>query len=158
MASGILADRSVWEGVVRRIHRENSLFEPSFEPLDSLDLDHLKKAALRPELFYAKLSTAPRRLCRTRERTLEIKVDEELDFTRVQMVPGGRYVVGLSYAEICIWDVGSPGSTPEPILLDIAHVRDRLSLTSLSAPSQTSHGSFRFAVYADEGASQGGWQ
>jgi hypothetical protein len=121
-------------------------------------LCRLKKAALRPHLFYDKLSKAPQRLYRTRERSLEFDIDGEMDFTRAQMVPGGRYVVGLSYPDICIWDVGPPGSTPDPILIDIAHAPDRLSLSGLSAPSLYSRDSFRFAVYAEEGALQGGSQ
>ncbi|TEB24951.1 hypothetical protein FA13DRAFT_1905215 [Coprinellus micaceus] len=87
VSSSILADRSVWEGVLRCIYRDNLLFEPSFEPLDSLDLCRLKKAALRPHLFYDKLSKAPQRMYCTRERSLEFDVNGEIGLYYLPMTP-----------------------------------------------------------------------
>ena len=150
LTSDILADRAVWEDAVRRVYREYSLFEPSFQPLDSLELDGLRKAALRPHLFHTKVSKAPGEVYPTLQRTLEHNIEQtrKSDFFQAHMIPGGRYLIGLADTYLCLWDLGPPGTTPSGPLIEIAHSESlNFELYSMSTPSQSSHDSYRFAIH-----------
>ena len=154
-----LADRAIWERAAQHIYRENSLFEPSFSPLHSMDLDGLKRAALRPHKLGGTFGyEASSTMCPHPEQLLRCNVNDgsRNDFIRVQIVPGGRYVIGLAGAYLCMWDIGSPGSiisTDEgAILLDIAHAHpSHGAYRTMTFPSRHSDHSFRFATHSHDG-------
>lgn len=127
-----------------------------------MDIHALKKAALRPHQFRSKVSSAfaaaggRGTLCHNGDQTLTVGPDglHGEDFVRVQVIPGGRYVVGLADTFICLWDVGPPGSTAHPtVLLDTVHLEADHFFT-MSNPSQSLSDAFRFAVYIHEGQEQ----
>ncbi|TEB24955.1 hypothetical protein FA13DRAFT_1268429 [Coprinellus micaceus] len=148
--SHILGDRAVWEDAVGRVCQKSYLFKPSLQPLDSLELDGLRKAALRPRLFHTKLSKASGQVYPSLERSLEYSVGEtgRSDFIQANIIPGGRYLIGLAERNVCLWDLGPPGTAPSPALIDIGHSDSlHFELYAMSTPSQSSHESYKFAVH-----------
>ncbi|KAJ3502034.1 hypothetical protein NMY22_g18724 [Coprinellus aureogranulatus] len=140
----ILADRAIWEETVRGIYAQNSLFEPTFKPLPSMDLDALRKAALRPGLFHSRVSKAAGSVSPCRERILE----NTAGFLQAYIIPGGRYIIGMASNRVCLYDAGKPGSTQNVTLLNMMHLGRDNSVVLMSPPSQSSIDTFRFAVVA----------
>lgn len=153
LASKILADRAVWEEALRQLYARDSLFEPSFEPLGSMDLVCLKKAALRFDRVHARLFNGPGRVGPTRGTLLDCPLQgaDGRYITGVQMVPGGRYVIGAASDKyVCVWDLGPPGSAmkpPEELLVCTEEVPCEV-IVSISCPLRASDSSFRFAIHA----------
>jgi hypothetical protein len=154
-ANSIISEHVLWKSSVRHIRQESLLFEPSFLPLCSMDLDDLKRAALRPHklsrTFEAKAFTTLH--CHPK-LVLKCDVNDErrCDFIRVQIVPGGHYVVGLTDMYICLWDIGSPDSeNGEPSLLDTVHASPSSGpYQTMTVPTRHSNNSFRFATHSDD--------
>ena len=120
-----------------------------------MDLDSLKRAALRPHklgrTFKAKAYATLRR---RPELTLKCGADDgrRCDFIRSQIVPGGRYVIGLTDTYICLWDIGSPDSEKgEPTLLDTVHAGPSSGpYQTMTVPTWYSSNSFRFAAHSQD--------
>ena len=123
------------------------MFESTFMPLSALDLAFLKKAAMRPTLLARKLSRNDG-ISPASEAVL--KCDTALgNFIGVCVVPGGRYIVGTTSSEICIWDLG-----PSSLLSEMAEVTPRCTfqlkeddiVTWVVEVFPHGKGSIRFAV------------
>lgn len=118
-AHDIISERSVWEQALHLMYQRDSLFEPSFQPLPSMDMYGLRKAALRPHQFQSRIrqASAMGTLRPSRDRTLGAGVDglHGEDFIRAQIIPGGRYIIGLADTFICLWDMGPPGPPRNPL-------------------------------------------
>ena len=130
--------RSVWERAFRTTCDKAQIFEPSYHPIEALDLGALKKRALGPKLL-AETLTAWQGILPAREVVLETNAifEEPSHLIGVQLVPGGRYVIVGTERSVSIWDIGaigtplSGGCHPNSFHPDSPHWR----FWSISAPS-----------------------
>lgn len=125
------------------------MFESTFAPLSALDLVSLKQIAMKPTLLARKLS---RGIGISPASEAVLQCDNGIgNFIGVCVVPGGRYILGITHREICIWDLGPPSSF---VSSEIAGVTPRCTLeleeglVNLGPIEAFPHGtdSIRFAV------------
>ncbi|KAF6742422.1 hypothetical protein DFP72DRAFT_1105943 [Ephemerocybe angulata] len=159
--------RRVWEAALRATCRLNQLFEPSYYPLEDLDLPELQRAALEP--WRRSASFAPGSIIEAAYRSegsgtsrnvlqkdIKLGGGDQLDFEGVYIVPGGRYVLGRTEKYICLWDMGQTSKVPWNTMADrlmsssIMWVTHGRSIWSMSAPKAVDITSFRFATSENE--------
>ncbi|TEB34403.1 hypothetical protein FA13DRAFT_84925 [Coprinellus micaceus] len=147
--SEVAGQRSAWERAFRSTCEKAQVFEPSYHPIEALDLGALKKGALGPKLL-AQTLTAWQGILPAREMVLETDdmFEEPSHPIGVQLVPGGRYVIGGTERCISLWDIGAIGtplSRVSPLnsfVPDSPHWR----YWSISAPSSHLGSYLRFFV------------
>lgn len=135
------------------------MFEPSFDPIETLNLQALKRGAAGPALLFRKLARNAV-LHPARELLLHFPAQARLGGTprfsnRCHLIPGGRYLFGCSSAQLGLWDLGPPctpvGAQPyEAKLLDVfdcAETDPRVELHGISGPLLHSGTSLRFGAY-----------
>ncbi|KAF5331275.1 hypothetical protein D9611_013098 [Ephemerocybe angulata] len=121
--------RQVWEAALKKICQVNGIFEPSYYPMESMDLQDLRRSALQPwrwkeRCLGAAHSDSATDATQVQEANASTDVvlhcdlsaaigtsDYLFSFHRVYLVPGGRYVFGVAGHSIhrkviCIWDLG----------------------------------------------------
>ncbi|KAF6764504.1 hypothetical protein DFP72DRAFT_1040282 [Ephemerocybe angulata] len=159
--------RRVWEAALRATCRLNQLFEPSYYPLEDLDLPELQRAALEP--WRRSASFAPGSIIEAAYRSegsgtsrnvlqkdIKLGGGDHLDFEGVYIVPGGRYVLGRTEKYICLWDMGQTSKVPWNTIPDrltpssIMWVTDGRVIWDMSAPKAVDITSFRFATSENE--------
>ncbi|KAF5331199.1 hypothetical protein D9611_013113 [Ephemerocybe angulata] len=163
-----VTDRRVWEAALRVTCRLNQLFEPSYYPLENLDLPELQRAALEPwrrsasftsgsfiETPYESEGSGTSRSVLRKDIKLGGGGDH-LDFEDVYIVPGGRYVLARTEKYICLWDMGQTSKVPWNTMPDrltpssIMWVTDGRVIWDMSAPKAVDITSFRFATSENE--------
>ncbi|KAF5330169.1 hypothetical protein D9611_010651 [Ephemerocybe angulata] len=160
--------RRVWEAALRATCRLNQLFEPSYHPIEDLDILELQRAALEPWRRSASFTPEPPsdnpsggESSVTSRNTLQKKIVLEghddylefhVDFEDVCIVPGGRYILGMTTRYIALWDVGQTGkgswsSRPDRLApSSIARATPGKWIGEMSAPKAANATSFRFAT------------
>ncbi|KAF5331255.1 hypothetical protein D9611_013105 [Ephemerocybe angulata] len=159
----IVCQRHVWEFAIRVTCRVNQLFAPSYHPLQGLDLAELRRAALEPWSRCTRFAQRSREGLASNPSASRIEsilsnggTDGER-FEEVCIVPGGRYVFGMTRTRVCLWDLGQTGKTlvrstiscepREPV--HVMHAELGMTLWSMSAPTHISISTFRFATAED---------
>ncbi|KAF6764505.1 hypothetical protein DFP72DRAFT_1130398 [Ephemerocybe angulata] len=160
----VVCQRHIWEFALRVTCRLNQLFAPSYHPLQGLDLADLRRAALEP---WSRCTRFAQRSCEglasnpSASRIESILLNGARNggtdgerFEEVCIVPGGRYVFGMTRTRVCLWDLGQTGKTPtisceprEPV--NVMHAELGMTLWSMSAPTHISTSTFRFATVED---------
>ncbi|KAF6764242.1 hypothetical protein DFP72DRAFT_1163253 [Ephemerocybe angulata] len=162
--------RHVWEAALRASCRLNQVFEPSYEPIEELSLGKLQRVALEPWrrsasfapqssrkiwAMWGKGSTASSDTSRT-ETKLEGEMYDGMSFEEVYVVPGGRYVLGMTEKYVCLWDMGQTGraswdsGSPKLLHASIMWATTGSVTWSMSAPTPVNVSSFRFATCEDD--------
>ncbi|KAF5331198.1 hypothetical protein D9611_013112 [Ephemerocybe angulata] len=156
-------ERRVWEAALRDTCRLDQLFEPSYYPIEDLDILELQRAALEPwrrcasftpELPSDNPSGGEGSVAGGNMRLKEIKLegDDHIHFNDVCIVPGGRYVLGMNRRYICLWDIGQTGkgswnSKPDTLSLSsIVRATPGAQIRDMSAPEAATVASFRLAT------------
>ncbi|KAF5331254.1 hypothetical protein D9611_013106 [Ephemerocybe angulata] len=159
--------RRVWEAALRATCRLNQLFEPSYYPLEDLDLPELQRAALEPWRRSASFALGSRSDSPSRDegsvasrnvlrKKIKLESDSVDEFVEVYIVPGGRYVLGITGKCICLWDLGQIGKLPWDAMQErlkptsIMRVTQGRNIWSMSAPKAVDITSFRFATSENE--------
>ncbi|KAF6764497.1 hypothetical protein DFP72DRAFT_1040278 [Ephemerocybe angulata] len=157
--------RRVWETALRTTCRLNQLFEPSYYPIEDLDILELQRAALEPWRRSASFTpgtprdnpsehegSATSRNTLQKEIALDIGSDQlQVDFESVHIVPGGRYVLGMTSKYICLWDMGQTSKVSWNIRPDrlapcsIVWAPHGTNFRAMSEPKAVNITSFRFA-------------
>jgi hypothetical protein len=107
--------------------------------MELMDVLELRRAALGPTLWHSKLSnlanTANHVLHPVSTQTLERgHIDDypRRDIERVWLVPGGRYLFGMSQADFTLWDLGMPDPihrmSAHPVVLGTEHLGSAITL------------------------------
>ncbi|KAF6764503.1 hypothetical protein DFP72DRAFT_1059478 [Ephemerocybe angulata] len=160
-----LGQRHVWEAALRATCRLNQLFEPSYYPLEDMDLPELQRAALEPWRRSASFALESRSNTASGDedadasrnllqKKIHLELDNEPSFEDVYIVPGGRYVLGMtqSLRTICLWDMGQTGKVPWDTMHDRLQPISIMRTThggiiwDMSAPKAVDITSFRFAT------------
>ncbi|KAF6764498.1 hypothetical protein DFP72DRAFT_1163446 [Ephemerocybe angulata] len=155
--------RRVWEAALRATCRLNQLFEPSYHPIEDLDILELQRAALEPwrrsasfalgsrsdSPFRDEESAASRNVLR---KKIKLESDSVEEFAQVYIVPGGRYVLAITGSCIYLWDLGQISKVPWDSMdeslkpTSITRATHGGLMWSMSAPKPVGITTFRFAT------------
>lgn len=117
-------ERIVWLHALRTMCVMNYAPLCTF-PFHTMESRQLERAALRPYLFMAKISSPAswrlreRRIDFDPETSCESSQSEDDPITSVKCVPGGRYMVTTStYYRMTVWDFGpATNENTNPVLI-----------------------------------------
>lgn len=114
-----LSQREVWKNALHKTCDVFDIFEPSYHPIKDLDDKTLRRCALEPWIHH-------RRVGRLRSHT-DIEPGSHASpvfqsyyalgggsahdsFSKVRVVTGGRYVIGVCDTSLWLWNLGDVGS------------------------------------------------
>lgn len=104
----VTSQRIIWVDLLRRVCSDNSVFRPTF-PIDQMCVTDLERAVFAPTrwLDHVMRNNMKARGCCART----ITPSENPYFQGVYLVPGGRFLITFSEADLCVWDLGYSSST-----------------------------------------------
>ena len=124
-------NRSMWKNSLRRVCVENTIFLPS-DILNNMPLMELEHAATGPSRFIShvrnplpggKINAYSKHHLSTSLRVPDNphnNDDEEI--SHIYLIPGGRFLISHHVSQLCMWDIGTPGTNwgPTPFLSPLA--------------------------------------